>query len=125
MNQDNKIKIQSRIQEIEKAMTEADFWHNSSKAQAMIKELQELKDEMEGIGRFDKSNAIMTIFSGAGGDDAEDFSAILYRMYRKLAENKGWGMELIHSNENDHGGYRNITIEITGKNIYGTLKNES
>ena len=67
----------------------------------------------------------MTLLSGAGGDDSEDFSAILLRMYRKYAENKGWGWSVIHSNENDHGGYRNITVEISGKNVYGSLKNES
>lgn len=122
---DQKQKTEARIQEIEKLMAGADFWNNPQKAQAMIQELQELKEAAAGIGKFDKGNAVMTIFSGAGGDDAEDFSAILYRMYRKLAENKGWGMELIHSNENDHGGYRNITVEISGKNVYGTLKNES
>jgi peptide chain release factor 2 len=122
---DSKQKTQDRITEIETAMEASDFWSNPQKAQGMIKELQELKDVLSGIGKFDKGNAIMTIFSGAGGDDAEDFSAILYRMYRKLAENKGWGMELIHENTNDHGGYRNITIEISGKDVYGTLKNES
>jgi peptide chain release factor 2 len=67
----------------------------------------------------------MTIFSGAGGDDAEDFSAMLYRMYRRFSEKKGWGIEILHQNDNDHGGYRNITVEISGKDIYGTLKNES
>jgi peptide chain release factor 2 len=122
---DPKQKTQDRINEIETAMQAADFWSNSGKAQLMIKELQELKDSLAGIGKFDKGNAIMTIFSGAGGDDAEDFSAILYRMYRKLCENKGWGIELIHENTNDHGGYRNITVEISGKDVYGTLKNES
>ena len=122
---ENKQKTEERIKEIETAMQAGDFWNNPQKAQSMIKELQDLKDTLEGIGKFDKGNAIMTIFSGAGGDDAEDFSAILYRMYRKLSENKGWGMELIHSNENDHGGYRNITVEIIGKNVYGILKNES
>ncbi len=122
---DSKLKTQERISEIEAAMQASDFWSNPQKAQGMIKELQDLKDVLSGIGKFDKGNAIMTIFSGAGGDDAEDFSAILYRMYRKLAENKGWGMELIHENTNDHGGYRNITVEISGKDVYGTLKNES
>lgn len=106
-------------------MSGVDFWNNPERAQAQIKELKELKDAMEGIGKFDKGNAIMTIFSGAGGDDAEDFSAILYRMYRKLAENRGWAIELIHCNENDHGGFRNITVEISGKEVYGNLKNES
>jgi peptide chain release factor 2 len=121
----NKEEINRRIQEIEAAMNEVDFWTNPTKAQAMIKELEEKKDALEGIGKFDKGNAIMTIFSGAGGDDAEDFSAMLYRMYRKLAEKRGWGWEIIHSHENDHGGFRNVTIEIGGKNVYGILKNES
>src|SRR5690606_13571422 len=70
-------------------------------------------------------SAHMTIFSGAGGDDAEDFSRILLEMYVKYFDKKGWGYSVLHKNENDHGGYRNITLEIDGKNVYGTLKNES
>ena len=67
----------------------------------------------------------MTIFSGAGGDDAEDFSAMLLKMYLKYFEKKNWSCRILHENQNDHGGYRNITIEINGKSAYGTLKNES
>ena len=106
-------------------MAEADFWTDKVKAQTAVKELQHLKEQLEGVGKYDKGAAIMTLLSGAGGDDSEDFSAILLRMYRKYAENKGWGWSVIHSNENDHGGYRNITVEISGKNVYGSLKNES
>lgn len=117
-----------RIAELETLMQSADFWSDKNKAQTMVKELNDLKAEVESGGKggkYDKGDAIMTIFSGAGGDDAEDFSAILYRMYRKLAENKGWGMQLIHEHTNDHGGYRNITIELNGKGVYGALKHES
>ncbi len=46
-------------------------------------------------------------------------------MYRRYAEKKGWGMQVLHENTNDHGGYRNITVEISGKGVYGALKNES
>jgi peptide chain release factor 2 len=67
----------------------------------------------------------MTIFSGAGGNDAEDFSAMLYRMYQRYAGSHGMDWKVIHENENDHGGYRNVTVEISGKNVYGILKNES
>jgi peptide chain release factor 2 len=72
----------------------------------------------------------MTIFSGAGGDDAEDFTAMLYRMYQKYASKQGWGWSVIHMNENNHGGYRNITVDISGrvsggKGVYGKLKSES
>lgn len=121
----NKEDKQNRITEIETAMASGDFWSDKEKAQAMIRELGDLKDEVAGVGKYDKGDAIMTIFSGAGGDDAEDFSAILLQMYFKYITKMGWSYSLIHENQNDHGGYRNITIEIEGKNAYGTLKNES
>ncbi len=125
MSMANKEEIQKKIDELEASMGLADIWSDKNKAQSAVKEMQVLKEQLEGVGKYDKGNAIMSILSGAGGDDSEDFSAILLRMYRKYAENKGWGMTIIHANENDHGGYRNITVEFDGKNAYGSLKNES
>ena len=115
----------ARIQEIETAMTRADFWNDSKKAQAMIKELQTLKDEASGKGKYDRVNAVITIVAGAGGDDAEDFASMLVEMYRRYAEGQGWGMSVLDENENDHGGYRNIVFELSGKEAYGSLKRES
>lgn len=120
-----KKEIEKRIAELEAAMTAPDFWNDPQKAQARIRELQELKAELEGGGKYDAGNAIITIYSGAGGDDAEDFSAMLFVMYRKLAEKRGWNLSMLSQNQNDHGGFRNITAEIKGKGAYGTLKNES
>lgn len=120
-----KEEIQKKIETIEAAMSSADFWNDKDKAQATIKEHQALKDELEGVGKYDRGSAVMTIFSGAGGDDAEDFSRILLEMYLKLFGKYGWSYSVVHKNENDHGGFRNITLEIEGKNVYGTLKNES
>lgn len=114
-----------RIKELEVQMQSSTFWDDKNKAQATIKELSELKDEESGVGKYDKANAIITIFSGAGGDDAEDFSAMLYGMYEKFVSKKGWSFQVLHKHENDHGGYRNITFEVSGKGVYGTLKNES
>ena len=121
----DKEQAEKRIQEIENAMNTADFWTDKNKAQSMIRELQELKDVLEGVGKYDKGDAVMTIFSGAGGDDAEDFSAMLLHMYQKYIEGRGWSYATLHENQNDHGGFRNVTIEIQGKGSYGTLKNES
>lgn len=118
-------KIKERIIELEQLMALPDFWQNKEKAQAIIKELQELRERLSGGDKYDKGDAIMTIFSGAGGDDAEDFSRMLYGMYGKFIEKKKWTPYLIHKSENDHGGFRNITVEIQGKGAYGTLKNES
>jgi peptide chain release factor 2 len=122
---DTKEHILQKISELEAEMAGADFWSDKDRAQAKIKEHQNLKESLEGIGKYDKGDAILSILSGAGGDDAEDFSGLLVRMYRKFSEGKGWGWNIIHSNDNDHGGYRNITVEISGKHVYGTLKNES
>ncbi|HVV38936.1 MAG TPA: PCRF domain-containing protein [Candidatus Paceibacterota bacterium] len=116
--------LEKRIKEIEGAMTAADFWSNPGEAQNMIKELQELKLQAEGGGKYDLGGAIMTIVAGAGGDDAEDFAHMLFEMYRKFIERFGWSYKLLHENQNDHGGYRNLSIEIVGKRVYGTLKNE-
>jgi peptide chain release factor 2 len=124
--------IALRVKEIESAMEAADFWSNPAQAQALIKELQDLKLEAEGGSAYDRGSAIMTIVAGAGGDDAEDFAHMLFEMYRKFSEARGFGWRILHQNENDHGGFRNISIEIegnpstkrSGQGVYGTLKNE-
>ncbi len=114
-----------KIEELEKEMLLPDFWADKIKAQNTLKQIAELKAEISGKDKYEKGDAIMTIFSGAGGDDAEDFSRILFEMYSKFCEKKGWSYKILDENENDHGGYRNITIEISGQNVYGDLKGES
>ena len=121
----NKEEIKKKIENIEKAMVAPDFWFDKNRAQEMIRELQDLKDKLEGVGKYDKEGAVLSVLAGAGGDDAEDFARMLYGMYEKFVQKKGWTMSVLHKNENDRGGYRNITAEISGKNVYGTLKNES
>jgi len=116
---------QQKIAEIEARMAEASFWDDKEKAQSALKELSVLKAEIAELDKYERGNAIMTIFSGAGGDDAEDFSRMLLDMYMKYADRRGWSISFIHQNQNDHGGYRNVTLEFEGKGAYGTLKNES
>lgn len=104
------------------------FWDDKEAAQVTVKEYQDFKEELESGGKggkYDKGDAILTIFGGAGGDDAEDFAAILVRMYLKFFEKKGFSWKTLHENKNDHGGYRNITLEVKGKGVYGELKHES
>lgn len=125
MNPEGKELMQKKIEELEASMNAIDFWSDKAKAQATIKEIQELKDKVEGLGKYDKGDAIITIFSGAGGDDSEDFSRMLMEMYMKYIDRRKWDIFLIHENKNDHGGYRNITFEVRGKNAYGDLKGES
>lgn len=122
---DEKDDKKRRVKEIEAAMTQPDFWNNKDKAQELIRELGKVKTELEGVGKYDKGDAVVTILAGAGGDDAEDFAQMLFSMYGKYIQNKSWEMYVLHKNENDRGGYRNITFEVIGKSVYGTLKNES
>ena len=104
---------------------QADFWNDKNLAQSKIREMQDLKDSLAGIGKYDKGNAVVTIFSGVGGDDAEDWSAILLNMYSKYAEKHNYLVNFLYENKNDNGGYRTATFEIVGKNAYGNLKHES
>lgn len=106
-------------------MLRPDFWNDPKTAQAMIKELQNLKDEQEGKGKYDRLGAVFTIVSGAGGDDAEDFARILVEMYQRYAVSRGFTVRILDQNENDHGGFRNIVFEVVGRDAYGTLRRES
>jgi len=124
--------VEKAIENLEAQMQMPDFWSDKNKAQATLKELAELKAQKEGLGKYDRGSAIVSIIAGAGGDDAEDFSRMLFEMYLKFTNRKGWEINFIHENKNDHGGYRNISFEIvgnpstgSGQGPYGTLKNES
>ncbi len=117
--------IQNEIEKLEAETQEVDFWNDKNKAQATLKKIAEFKDKLAGAKKYDKGNAIVTIISGAGGDDAEDFSRMLLEMYMKYAERKNWKIFFINEHKNDHGGYRNVSFEMEGKNAYGMLKNES
>ena len=132
----NREEIEKRLTEIEKEMSGVHFWDDKDKAQKVIEEYNDLKSALEGVGKYDKGDAVMTIFAGAGGLDAEDFASMLLRMYLKFFERKGFVFKTLHENKNDHGGFRNIVMEVVGKGLpaatgtaqagaYGTLKNES
>ncbi|PIR46588.1 MAG: peptide chain release factor 2 [Candidatus Vogelbacteria bacterium CG10_big_fil_rev_8_21_14_0_10_45_14] len=120
-----KEEIEEEIKGYEAKMASGDFWSDKENAQKVIALYESAKDELLGVGKYDKGSAILTILAGAGGDDAEDFAYMLLRMYEKYCENKGWDVAKLHQNQNEHGGYRNITVEVRGKNVYGALKHES
>ncbi|MEK7069196.1 MAG: PCRF domain-containing protein, partial [Patescibacteria group bacterium] len=94
----DKEEIKKEINKLETMMTDPEFWSDKERAQNILRELTELKNKKEGLGKYDKGNAIVTIISGAGGDDAEDFSAMLLNMYMKYADKKNWKISFIHEN---------------------------
>lgn len=115
---------EQRLREIEAMMASPDFWLDKDTAQSVIAEYQAIKEGGDG-DPHDRGNASLAILAGAGGDDAEDFARMLRRMYEGYAEQKGWRVRELHANENDHGGYRNVVLEIVGVGAYGRLKHES
>lgn len=73
----------------------------------------------------DEKNAIIEIRAGTGGDEASLFAGDLMRMYLRYCEGKGWRTALLSENEGTMGGYKEVQIEVTGDEVYGTLKFES
>jgi peptide chain release factor 1 len=95
--------------------------------------LEELKENLEREIRnmlipkdpLDDKNCILEIRAGTGGDEASLFAGNLMRMYLKYCENKGWKTALLSESEGTVGGYKEVQIEVSGDDVYGTLKFES
>jgi peptide chain release factor 1 len=73
----------------------------------------------------DEKNCILEIRAGTGGDEASLFAGDLLRMYLKYCESKGWKTTLLSESEGTVGGYKEVQVEVTGEDVYGTLKFES
>lgn len=115
---------EKRLTEIDQMMASPDFWLDKEQAQILIQEYQSLK-ENSGGDPHDRGDATLAILAGAGGDDAEDFARMLRHMYEGYAAKQDWRVRELHANENDHGGYRNVMLEIIGAGVYGRLKHEA
>lgn len=75
-------------------------------------------------GEYDSCNAIMTIHAGAGGTESCDWAGILYRMYTRYAERKGFSITVLDYLDGDITGIKTVTFEVNGENAYGYLKSE-
>tara|TARA_R100001369_G_scaffold954_4_gene3189 strand:+ start:60902 stop:61978 length:1077 start_codon:yes stop_codon:yes gene_type:complete len=73
----------------------------------------------------DAKNVVMEIRAGAGGDEASIFAGDLYKMYNKYAESRGWKANIVDYNEGTNGGFKEMIFEISGEDVYGTLKFEA
>jgi peptide chain release factor 2 len=116
---------QQKIDQYEQDMLSPDFWSDKEKAQFTIAEIARLKDELLGEAKYDKGNAVVNIFAGAGGDDAEDFVRILFEMYQGFANLNNVTLHVLSQSANELSGYRSISFELQGKGVFGLLKGES
>nr|WP_330424577.1 peptide chain release factor 2 [Dorea sp. AM58-8] len=163
-----------RIEELERKMEEPGFWDEPEVSQKIMKELKDLKDQVETVGHleqsyediglliemayeeedqsvlpeieeelnafeegyeslriqtllsgeYDKYNAIVTLHAGAGGTESCDWASMLYRMYSRFAERKGFGVKVLDFLEGDVAGIKTVTFEVSGENAYGYFKSE-
>ncbi len=91
---------------------------------SFVDELESLRLETLLSSPYDKENAILTLHAGAGGTESCDWAGMLYRMYQKWAQKKGFGFELLDYQDGDEAGIKSATFQINGHNAYGYLKSE-
>lgn len=84
----------------------------------------DLKEELKFAGRYDDHDAILTIYAGAGGTDAQDWAHMLMRMYVRWAEKNDYDIKTVDETPGDEAGLKNVTLEINGDFMYGRLKGE-
>lgn len=135
------------MRELAQAREEIDHWRKTAQAISDTLELAELNDpsmqgelekEVERLekevgqlefetllsGEYDHDNAIVTVFSGAGGTEAQDWVAMLFRMYLRWMEEHRYQTEIIDSSEGEEAGLKSVTVAVNGPYAYGYLKAE-
>ncbi len=125
--------VKQQLEEALEMMSDA----SDADEQEMIKEeINELKPQIPELEEkmklllipkdpMDDKNVVMEIRGAAGGDEANIFAGDLFRMYSRFSEEQGWKIEVMETNEADHGGFKEISFTIIGKGAYSKLKFEN
>lgn len=134
----------ARIREIEALMADPAFWTDQERSRILSREhasLQKFVTSFESAttpealrsfelaallgGPHDEDDAVVSIYAGAGGTDAQDWAEMLLRMYLKFAESKGFQTTVLDQSAGEEAGIKSATVRITGKYAYGFLKGEA
>lgn len=91
---------------------------------AFEQSFNDLRTQTMLSGEYDKYNAIVTLHAGAGGTESCDWASMLYRMYSRFAERKGFGFQVLDYLDGDVAGIKGVTFEVSGENAYGYFKSE-
>lgn len=132
---ENKIKKYNKLLgEIEDAEVMIELSNDAddeTEAENVIVEIKKITAAVESMrldtllrGKYDAMNAIITLHAGAGGTEAQDWASMLYRMYTRYAEIKGYTVNVIDLLDGDEAGIKSVTFAVEGENAYGYLKSE-
>ena len=125
--------ILSNIEEAETMIKEETDPEMIDMAKMQLEEAKEQLPELEEEIRFllipkdpeDGKNVVVEIRAGTGGDEASIFAGDLYRMYTKYCQDQGWKVSFVDANEGTAGGFKEVIFEVSGEEVYGTMKYES
>ena len=123
--------LEEKLSDIETLIAMGDEENDVSLIPEIEEEIKEYEEAFEKIriktllsGEYDKDNAIVSLHAGAGGTEAMDWTGMLYRMYSRWAEKKGYELEVLDYLEGDVAGIKGVTFEVKGENAYGYLRSE-
>lgn len=127
------ITLSSNLSEAEEILADGSDPEMVEMAKMQMEEAKSAIPELEETIRFmlipkdpeDAKNAVMEIRAGTGGDEASIFAGDLHRMYTKYCEGRGWKVSVVDFSEGTSGGYKEIQFEVSGEDVYGTLKFEA
>lgn len=144
----------AEVEKLEKLTYDPNFWANPQESSEVMKTIADLKKEIDDVemmqlfvqegeyaeaekmiksyeillflsGEYDRNNAIFSIHAGQGGTEAMDWTSILYRMYTRYFEKKGWKYEEVDSIPGEEAGIKSVTVQVQGTFTYGLLKGEA
>ncbi|MCG9972943.1 peptide chain release factor 1 [Christiangramia crocea] len=127
------MRLTENIQEAEEIISDGSDPEMTEMAKLQLDEAKEQLPELEEKIRMmlvpkdpeDSKNVVMEIRAGTGGDEASIFAGDLYRMYTKYVESKGWKHNIVDFSEGTSGGFKEIIFEVSGEEVYGTMKFEA
>ena len=127
------LKLSQRLKEAEEIISDGSDTEMYDMAKEELEEVKSKLPALEETIRFmlipkdpeDAKNVVLELRAGTGGDEASIFAGDLYRMYTKYCERKGWKVSVVDLSEGTAGGFKEIIIEVSGTDVYGTLKFES